>query len=50
MLGDSLDAERVVARYENGVLRVTVPVAEMAKARKVDVQVGEPALDVPATS
>lgn len=36
-LGDSLDPERVEATYENGVLTLTIPVAEQAKPRKVEV-------------
>jgi len=39
-LGESLDAERIAARYENGVLRVTVPVAEKVKPRRVEVSAG----------
>jgi HSP20 family protein len=40
-LGEALDADRVEARYEDGVLHVTVPVAETAKPRKVEIQTGE---------
>lgn len=36
-LGDVYDAEKVEAAYENGVLTVRVPLAEQAKARKVEV-------------
>jgi HSP20 family protein len=36
-LGESLDAERVEARYDQGVLTITIPVAEQAKPRKVEV-------------
>lgn len=39
-LGDGLDLDNVKASYDNGVLRVTIPVAEKAKARKVEVTVG----------
>jgi HSP20 family protein len=39
-LGESLDAERIAARYENGVLSVTVPVAEKVKPRRVEVSGG----------
>jgi HSP20 family protein len=42
LLGDALDPERIEASYEHGVLRVTVPVAERAKPRKVEIRVGEP--------
>jgi HSP20 family protein len=37
-LGDTLDAERIRAAYENGVLVVRIPVAERAKPRKVAVE------------
>ena len=40
-LGDTLDADRVQANYENGVLTLTIPVAEQAKARKVEISGGE---------
>jgi HSP20 family protein len=40
MLGDSLDAENLEARYDAGVLTVTIPVAEQAKPRKVEIQSG----------
>jgi HSP20 family protein len=36
-LGESLDAERVQATYQDGVLTITIPVAEQAKPRKVQV-------------
>ncbi|HUR49456.1 MAG TPA: Hsp20/alpha crystallin family protein [Acidimicrobiales bacterium] len=39
-LGEGLDPERVEANYENGVLTVTVPVAEQAKPRKITVNTG----------
>jgi HSP20 family protein len=37
VLGDNLDLERIDAGYDNGVLRLVVPVAERAKPRKVEV-------------
>jgi len=37
VLGDNLDLERIDAGYDNGVLRLVVPVAERAKSRKVEV-------------
>ena len=40
-LGEGLDAERVNARYEHGVLTLTIPVAEKAKPRKVEVTGGD---------
>ncbi|MBW3557437.1 MAG: Hsp20/alpha crystallin family protein [Actinobacteria bacterium] len=36
-LGEGLDAERIEANYDNGVLTITVPVAEQAKPRKVEI-------------
>ena len=39
-LGDSLDADRVDAKYEHGVLTLTIPVAEQAKPRKIEVGSG----------
>jgi HSP20 family protein len=36
-LGESLDTDRVEASYRNGVLRITVPVAERAKPRRVEI-------------
>lgn len=38
-LGESLDPDRVEARYDHGVLTLTIPVAEQAKPRKVEVAV-----------
>ena len=39
-LGDGLDPDRIEARYDHGVLTVTVPVAEQAKPRKVAITTG----------
>lgn len=36
-LGESLDPDHIEASYDNGVLTVTVPVAEQAKPRKVEI-------------
>lgn len=36
-LGDALDLDRVDASYDNGVLSVTIPVAERARPRKVEI-------------
>jgi HSP20 family protein len=41
-LGDTLDAERISASYEAGVLTLRVPVAEEAKPRKIQISGGEP--------
>jgi HSP20 family protein len=40
VLGDNLDLERIEAAYDEGVLRLTVPVAERAKPRKIEVASG----------
>lgn len=37
VLGDNLDLDRLEAAYDQGVLRLRVPVAERAKPRKVEV-------------
>ncbi len=39
-LGEGLDAEHVEAGYDNGVLTVTIPVAEQAKPRRVEITAG----------
>ncbi len=36
-LGEALDTEHIEASYDDGVLTVTVPVAEAAKPRKVEI-------------
>ena len=37
VLGDNLDLEHIEAAYDGGVLRLTVPVAERAKPRKIEI-------------
>ncbi|MGC4112247.1 MAG: Hsp20 family protein [Nocardioides sp.] len=37
VLGDNLDLEGIEARYEAGVLRLSIPVAEKAKPRKIQI-------------
>jgi len=39
-LGDNVDVSAISATYENGVLTVTIPVAERAKPRKVEITRG----------
>jgi HSP20 family protein len=36
-LGDTLDADQLSANYEAGVLTLTIPIAEKAKPRKVEI-------------
>lgn len=40
-LGDSLDADRIDARYEDGVLTLRVPIAERAKPRQIPIDLGD---------
>ena len=37
LLGDSLDVDSIEANYENGVLTLSIPVAEQAKPRRISV-------------
>lgn len=39
-LGDALDLDRVEAGYDAGVLTLRIPVAERAKARKIEITAG----------
>jgi HSP20 family protein len=39
-LGDSVDREHISASYDAGVLSVTIPVAEKAKPRKIEINAG----------
>ena len=39
-LGESLDRDQITATYDNGVLTLTIPVAEEAKPRKVEITHG----------
>ena len=36
-LGDGIDTDAITATYENGVLSVTIPIAERAKPRRIEV-------------
>ena len=42
-LGDGIDSDKISATYANGVLTVTLPVAERAKPRKVSIAVDDTA-------
>src|SRR5664279_6619453 len=37
ILGDNLDTDQVSAEYDAGVLRLTIPVSEKAKPRKIQI-------------
>jgi HSP20 family protein len=39
-LGEGLEYDQISASYDQGVLTVTIPVAEAAKPRKVEIQAG----------
>lgn len=49
-VGDGFDMEAIKADYTNGVLTVTLPVAEKSKPRKIDVAVGGSAHAIDTTS
>ena len=36
-LGDNLDTEKIDANYHDGVLRLTIPIAEKAKPRRIQI-------------
>lgn len=38
ILGDALDTDKIEASYQAGVLRLTIPIAEKAKPRKIMIQ------------
>ena len=40
-LGETLDTDSIQANYDRGVLTVSIPVAEAAKPKKVQISVGE---------
>ena len=39
-LGETLDADRLNASYDDGVLTLSIPIAEKAKPRKVEITTG----------
>jgi HSP20 family protein len=39
ILGDNLDLDKITAGYRDGVLTLTIPVAERAKPRKISIEV-----------
>lgn len=49
-LGESLDTDHIEARYEHGVLWLTIPEAEAAKPRKVEVTSGDSAKAIETTA
>ena len=51
-LGETLDTDRISADYDQGVLTIRMPIADAAKARRVEVASGgsRPAIDTGATA
>jgi HSP20 family protein len=51
-LGEALDVDHLEARYDNGVLTLTIPVAEQAKPRKVQITSsgGQKAIDADSSA
>lgn len=47
-LGDTLDADKIEANYDAGVLTLRVPVAEQAKPRKISISNGKSAKQIKA--
>ena len=41
-ISDDIDAQQIEASYDNGVLTVTLPIAEKAKPRRIEVSSGPP--------
>ena len=50
LLGDNLDTDRIAARYDRGVLSITLPVAEQSEARKVEIAHGSEPQVIDATA
>jgi HSP20 family protein len=48
-LGEGIDTTAISATYENGVLTVTIPMAERAKPRKIDIAHGGDQKSIPTT-
>lgn len=49
-LGEGVDTTRIAATYENGVLTVTIPMAERAKARRIEVAHSKTATSIGPTT
>lgn len=49
-LGDGIDTANISATYENGILTVTIPVAERAKPRRIEVTQKESAKPIEPTT
>jgi HSP20 family protein len=49
-LGEGIDTSAIAATYENGVLSITIPIAERAKPRRVEVTSAGSARSIEATT
>lgn len=49
-LGEGIDATKIAATYENGVLSVTIPIAERAKPRRIEVTSAGAAQSIESTT
>ncbi|CAN5749291.1 Hsp20/alpha crystallin family protein [soil metagenome] len=49
-LGEGIDTTKITATYENGVLTVTIPLAERAKPRRIEVTRAEAATSIEPTT
>ncbi|WIM99339.1 Hsp20/alpha crystallin family protein [Actinoplanes oblitus] len=49
-LGDGLDLDKIAATWQDGVLTLTIPVAEAAKPRRIAINTGTPHETVEGTS
>ncbi len=49
-LGDGIDAAAISARYDNGVLSVTIPVAQKAKLRRIEIDHGDTQQSIEAST
>ncbi|OBF12002.1 Hsp20/alpha crystallin family protein [Mycobacterium sp. ACS4331] len=49
-LGEGVDAEKITATYENGVLTITIPLAERAKSRRIEVSHSSQARSIEPTT
>ena len=49
-LGEGVDASAISATYENGVLSITIPIAERAKPRRIEVTSAGAAKSIEATT
>jgi HSP20 family protein len=49
-LGDGLDLDNITATWQDGVLTLTIPLAEAAKPRRIEITTGTPAAAPALTS